>query len=673
MAPESPLPMQLKSQHGLMTLRKAVASDGKHMWQCAKDTQILDPNSGYMYNLYCRQFADSCLVAVNDKDEMVGYVVAHHLPKKTDTLFVWQIGVHPDYQHGGIGIAMLSALVEDVEASFLQASVTPSNAKGNNLFQKYAKSHQSEFTRTKDWMGDADFSEAEPKPAEHLYDIGPIHGKHRDATGSFPIGPSKDLLAGIELLDNDHELGPFRSYYGKHNKDSEHVHLQNNPDLVKLITKESNARSYVRKFPFIVQKAEGCTLTDVDGNRFLDFLGCAGTLALGHNHPVQINAMMRVMKAKYPLQVLDMATTPKAEFMSELFQFLPSGMSEDFRVQFCGGSGSDAVDAAVKVCKTATGRGTVLCFHGAYHGHGQGPLAMMGNLGSKGPVQGLMPGVGFLPFPNNYRQPFGLATGEGGEGDKAVLKYIEHLLKDDESGVTKPACVVLEVVQGEGGLNAMSNWALRELRRITAENDIPLICDEIQSGFCRSGQKFAFEHSGIIPDVVCLSKAIGGSQPMACIVYNKKLDTWGPGAHTGTFRGNGLAFAAGAATLRHMRENKMWEVAEAKGQLIKSLLSGKSKYIGDIRGFGLMLGIEFVDPAKVEKDGKDMRSSSGGALCGQVQVECLKRGLIIEKGGRGGAVLRPLPPLIVTEAEIRQACAIILEAVTAAALKVGLR
>jgi diaminobutyrate-2-oxoglutarate transaminase len=525
------------------------------------------------------------------------------------------------------------------------------------------------FTRTKDWMADGDFSEAEPKPAEHLYDIGPIHGKHRDETGSFHIGPSEQLLRGIELVDNDPVLGPFRSYIGKHNDHSDLVHLSENPDLVALVKKESNARSYVRKFPFIVQKAEGCTLTDVDGNRFLDFLGCAGTLALGHNHPIQTAAMMRVMKAKMPLQILDMASAPKTEFMSELFQFLPVGMSEDFRVQFCGGSGSDAVDAAVKVCKTATGRATVLCFHGAYHGHGQGPLAMMGNLGSKGPVQGLMPGVGFLPFPNNYRQPFGLATGEGGEGDRAVLKYIEHMLNDDESGVTKPACIVLEVVQGEGGLNAMSNWALQELRRITAENDIPLICDEIQSGFCRSGQKFAFEHSGIVPDVVCLSKAIGGSQPMACIVYNKKLDTWGPGAHTGTFRGNGLAFASGAATLRYMRENKLWEQAEAKGQLLKSLLLGKSPYIGDIRGYGLMLGVEFIDPAKKCLDGN--RSSSGGAICGQVQVECLKRGLIIEKGGRGGSVLRPLPPLIVTDAEIRQAAGIILEAIAAAALKIG--
>lgn len=321
----------------------------------------------------------------------------------------------------------------------------------------------------------------------------------------------------------------------------------------------------------------------------------------------------------------------------------------------------------MKLCKLATGRKTVLAFHGAYHGVGQGTLAMMGNTGAKG-IPGLMTDTHFLPFPNSYHQPFGLPGNEGGEGDRAVIKYIEHFLGDCESGVTKPACIVLEVLQGEGGLNSFSSWALRELRSITQKYDIPLVVDEIQSGFCRSGEKFAFEHAGITPDVVVLSKAAGGSQPLSCIVYNKELDQWDPGMHAGTFRGNGLAFSAGAATLKFMRESKLWEQVESKGQMFRRLLQAENlECIGDIRGMGLMIGIELVDPRQKGDDGLPAPSSD---LCAQTQVECLKRGLIIEKGGRGGAVLRPLPPLIVNEDEIKQAASIIVESISAAKEKV---
>lgn len=226
--------------------------------------------------------------------------------------------------------------------------------------------------------------------------------------------------------------------------------------------------------------------------------------------------------------------------------------------------------------------------------------------------------------------------------------------------------MVIEVVQGEGGLNAISNWALRELRRITADLEIPLVIDEIQSGFCRTGKMFAFNHSEVIPDVAILSKAIGGSQPLACVVYRPELDVWSPGAHSGTFRGNGLAFSTGAATLRWMREHRLWEAVKAKGELLERRLRGaNSVYVGDIRGKGLMLGVELVDPfAKVGIDGLP---PPDGGLAQLVQVECFRKGLLIERGGRDGAVLRPLPPLIVSEREIELASEIILEAIEHAA------
>lgn len=348
----------------------------------------------------------------------------------------------------------------------------------------------------------------------------------------------------------------------------------------------------------------------------------------------------------------------------ELFSFLPLEL-RDYRVHFCGPTGSDAVDAAVKLCRLATGRSMVYSFHGGYHGVGQGPLAMTGNLYIKSVPGMTNHNVHFLPFPSTYRNPFQI---NGKQGEEAVMAYISNLLDDCESGISKPACVVTEVVQGEGGLNSFSSYALKELRRITKMHDIPLVLDEVQSGFCRSGRRFAFEHSGITPDVLVLSKAAGGSQPLSVIVYDKSLDKWAQGMHAGTFRGNGLAFSSGAATLKFMREEKLWKQVEEKGNLFRGALEAADcKYIGDIRGLGLMIGLELVDPSKQDASGLPKRNSE---LCAQTQKECLRRGLVVEVGGRGGTVLRPLPPLIVTDSELKSGARIIVDSINAAAGKV---
>lgn len=189
------------------------------------------------------------------------------------------------------------------------------------------------------------------------------------------------------------------------------------------------------------------------------------------------------------------------------------------------------------------------------------------------------------------------------EGEKAVMRYIETALTDDESGIPKPACVVMEAIQGEGGCGAMSPYALKEIRRITEERDIPLVLDEVQAGFCRSGDFFAYEHGGIVPDVVCLSKAVGGSLPMAVIAFQEHLNKWAPAAHTGTFRGNGLAFATGSASLEYMKEHKLWEHATKRGEQLQKFfteLQKETKSIGDVRGRGLIQGIELVDHSKLK-------------------------------------------------------------------------
>lgn len=413
---------------------------------------------------------------------------------------------------------------------------------------------------------------------------------------------------------------------------------------------ESNARSYPRKFPFALKKAKGLWIEDVEGNKYLDFLCGAGTLALGHNDPEINQAMIDLISEDAPLHTLDLTTPVKDEFVHMLLSLLPGELKNNAKIQFCSPSGTDATDAALKLCKTATGRSEIIAFSGGYHGMGHGALALTGNLNAKNKVHGLMPGVHFMPYPYSYRCPFGLG---GDAGVKAACAYFERLLKDPESGITKPVAVILEPIQGEGGVIPAPVEFLQTVRRVTQELDIPMIVDEIQCGIGRSGTFFAFEEAHIVPDVILASKAIGGSQPMAVVIYNKKLDLWTAGAHAGTFRGNQLAMKAGLVVMNRVSKPEFLAEVKEKGKYLKNkLLELKAKYpiIGDIRGRGLMLGCEFVDPTgKPDAIGSFPAS---GEIAAAVQKKCFENKLIMEKGGRFGSVMRCLCALTVTKEEI---------------------
>ena len=413
---------------------------------------------------------------------------------------------------------------------------------------------------------------------------------------------------------------------------------------------ESNARTYPRKFPIAIKKAKGSVVTDVEGNTYLDFLCGAGTLALGHNDSEITQTMIDLLQSEAPLHSLDLTTPVKDTFVHTLLSLLPEELRQHGKLQFCSPSGTDAVDAAIKLCKTATGRSSVIAFGGGYHGMGHGALALTGNLNAKNNVNGLMSDVHFFPYPYSYRCPFGL----GGEaGVDAACAYFERTLKDPESGITRPAAVILEPIQGEGGVIPAPVKFLQTVRRVTEELGIPMIVDEIQCGVGRSGKFFAFEYAGITPDVILTSKAIGGSQPMAVVIYHEKLDAWQPGAHAGTFRGNQIAMAAGTVVMKRVSDPAfLTEVQEKGAHLEKALLKLKQEVsiIGDIRAKGLMLGIEFVDP-KGEKDQLGSLPCSGD-IATRVQQECFKNRLIMEKGGRHGSVMRCLCALNVTHDEI---------------------
>ncbi|MFD7532158.1 diaminobutyrate--2-oxoglutarate transaminase family protein [Streptomyces sp. NPDC059849] len=404
--------------------------------------------------------------------------------------------------------------------------------------------------------------------------------------------------------------------------------------------RESAARTYARSLPIVPVRARGLTIEGADGRRYLDCLSGAGTLALGHNHPVVLEAIKKVIDSGAPLHVLDLATPVKDAFTTELFATLPRQFADNARIQFCGPAGTDAVEAAFKLVRGATGRSGLLAFTGAYHGMTEGALAASGGAEDVRVTR--------LPFPRDYRCPFGI----GGErGAEIAARWTENLLDDPKGGTPAPAGMILEPVQGEGGVNPAPDGWMRRMREISEARHIPLIADEVQTGVGRTGAFWAVEHSGIVPDVMVLSKAIGGSLPLAVIVYRSELDTWQPGAHAGTFRGNQLAMAAGTATLAFVRENRLAERAATLGARILARLQALATdhpTIGDVRGRGLMIGVELVDPdAAASGDGPEPPPAPALALA--VQQECLRRGLIVELGGRHSTVVRLLPPLTLAD------------------------
>lgn len=411
---------------------------------------------------------------------------------------------------------------------------------------------------------------------------------------------------------------------------------------------ESNVRSYPRKLPLAIAKAQGCWVIDVEGNEYLDCLAGAGTLALGHNHPEIIKSIQDTLASGLPLHTLDITTPLKDAFSEALLAHFPGG-KENYRLQFCGPTGADATEAAVKLAKTFTGRGNVISFSGGYHGMTQGSLALTGNLGAKNAVQNLMPGVQFLPYPHEYRCPLGI----GGEaGVDALTYYFENFIEDVESGVVKPAAVILEAIQGEGGVVVGPTKWLQKIREVTVKHGILMIVDEVQAGFCRSGKMFAFQHAGIEPDVVVMSKAVGGSLPLAVLAIKKEFDAWQPAGHTGTFRGNQLAMATGYASLQVMKEQNLAQNAQVQGDFIQAELKKMAQEfpcIGHVRGRGLMIGIEIVD----ERQAADRMGSlpADAVLAAEIQKACFANKLLLERGGRNGTVVRILAPLIISREE----------------------
>lgn len=400
---------------------------------------------------------------------------------------------------------------------------------------------------------------------------------------------------------------------------------------------EGSAVSYPRGMPMALRRAKGATVEDVDGNLYIDFFGGAGVMNVGHSNPEVIEAASKQLLEL--THSLDIPNPTRKTLVETLLSLLPEPFS---RLFFGGPTGSDAVEVALKLAKHNTRRIPVIAFEGAYHGMSAGALSLSSGLGFKEDFLPLVPEVHFVPYAYCYRCAFGK---EPETCNLDCAKYLEHVLEDPHSGVGKPAAVIVEAIQGEGGSIVPPDKFLPKIREICDEYDVLMIVDEIQAGLCRTGRMFAFEHTDVTADIVTLSKGLGGiGFPLSCVAYKEKLDTFPQGKHIGTFRGNVIAYASGSAALGFMLKNKLADHALSLGKSILSWLqeiSKESKIVGEARGKGMMLGVELVK----DKGSKEPAPE----LAGEVRSYCHRHGLLIELGGHYSNVARFLPPLVLTE------------------------
>jgi len=406
-------------------------------------------------------------------------------------------------------------------------------------------------------------------------------------------------------------------------------------------TLESNVQSYALSFPVTFDKASGSYMYDEAGNQYLDFLAGCGSLNYGHNNPLLKQALLDYIEQDGIALGLDMHTRAKAEFMQSFEDIILKPRQMDYLLQFPGPTGTNAVEAALKIARKVTGRTNIISFTNGFHGATLGAVAVTGNSYHRNGAAVPLSNVSRMPFCGYYGQ------------DADTLKMMDKLLSDSSSGIDLPAAVITETVQGEGGLNVAATSWLQGLEKICKKHDILLIVDEIQSGCGRTGTFFSFEPSGIQPDIITLSKSLSGyGLPMALVLLKPELDKWQPGEHNGTFRGNNHAFVTATATLKHywLKDDFSQEIAIKAGLLGKRL-----KKISDqtgvtrlrVKGRGLMQGLQ----------------CKSGEIASRITQAAFDKGLIIETSGSEGQVVKCLFPLTISEQDLNKGLEILEESI----------
>lgn len=402
--------------------------------------------------------------------------------------------------------------------------------------------------------------------------------------------------------------------------------------------RESGVRSYSRRWPVVFTRATGSRLYDEDGRSRLDFFAGAGSLNYGHNNPVLKRALLDYLENDGVTQALDMFTSARRDLLETLVEVVLQPRGMDHKVIFPGPGGANAVEAALKLARTVTGRTEVVHFTNSFHGATLGALTVTGN-----PLHRRSAG---LPLTGATPVPF------DGQDEHARPEYLARLLAGPGSGLDRPAAVIVETVQAEGGVNVASTEWLRALADLCREHEILLIVDDIQAGCGRTGGFFSFEDAGVVPDLICLSKSIGGyGLPLTLLLVRPELDVWSPGAHSGTFRGVNPAFVTATQALRtYWRDNVLEKSTRARGEWVGSALQGiADAHPGaglSTRGRGLIHGLVV-----------------GPRLADAVADEAFSRGLLVETAGPWDEVVKLLPPLTISDPDLNEGLAILEESV----------
>ncbi|TFE23447.1 diaminobutyrate--2-oxoglutarate transaminase [Cohnella luojiensis] len=394
-------------------------------------------------------------------------------------------------------------------------------------------------------------------------------------------------------------------------------------DLSTFDQYESEVRSYCRSFPTKFQRATGYRMWDVEGKPYIDFFAGAGALNYGHNPPEMKKKLIGYLMEDGISHTLDMASEAKETFLNRFNDVILKPNRLSYKVMFPGPTGTNSVESALKLARKVTGRQTIMSFTNAFHGMTLGALAVTGNKFKR-------KGAG-VPLNHAVSMPYDGYMGSNTD----TLEYIESFLKDSGSGISLPAAVIVETLQGEGGINVASNEWLIGLSEICKRFGILIIVDDVQMGCGRTGSFFSFERCGIIPDIVCMSKSIGGyGLPMAITLIKPELDQWSPGEHNGTFRGNNLAFITATEALTYWETEQFAEEIKVKAGLLRNALdefvSEFPELKGEARGIGLMQGIAF-EPGIAER----------------ISKASFERGLIMETSGTDSEVIKIMPPLTI--------------------------
>lgn len=406
---------------------------------------------------------------------------------------------------------------------------------------------------------------------------------------------------------------------------------------------ESNVRSYCRSFPTVFTRARGSMVTDEHGRCYIDFLSGAGTLNYGHNNPAIKQQLLDYIESDGVVHSLDMATAAKRRFLETLERLVLEPRGLHYRVQFTGPTGTNAVEAALKIARKVTGRQNVIAFTNAFHGVTLGAVAATASAYYRAAAGLSARGTSFMPY-DGYLGP-----------DVDTTEYLDHVLRDGGSGVDHPAAVIVETVQGEGGVNVASFEWLQSLEAVCRRHAVLLIVDDIQAGCGRTGPFFSFEEAGISPDIITLSKSLSGyGLPFSLVLMKPELDQWQPGEHNGTFRGHNLAFVTATAALeQYWQDDELTRAVKRKGHLLHAALRGMADDCGlgalSARGRGMMQGLD----------------CGSGELASRISFKAFERGLLIERSGTDGRVVKCLSPLTISDDHLLEGLHILEDSVKA--------